>query len=87
MDHESNFELLTTSEVKSMTGWSLGKIRELIRAGFLPATNTSVGKRPTYHILRSDLEDLLRGKRTRTNKPKASQRRQRIDAAVPKVFG
>jgi len=50
---------LKTSDVRQRTGWSLPKIRALIRAGKLPAVNTSLGNRPTFSVRECDLEKLL----------------------------
>lgn len=77
--------VLSTPEVRQHTGWSLAKIRGLIKSGRLPAVNTSIGQRPTYAVRLSDLERLL----TPAGSIPSSQRgsRYRIDRDVDRVFG
>lgn len=51
--------VLSTRDIQQRTGWSLAKIRGLIRAGRLRAINSSLGKRATFAVRECDLDELL----------------------------
>ena len=86
--HKAN-EILKTTDVQNRTGWSLRKIRALIRLGKLKAFDSSTSDRPYWNILPESLDALLTG--VDPTKPSAvkpvRQSNRRIDADVPKVFG
>lgn len=50
---------LSPKDVADITGFSLRKVRDLIRSGRLPAANTSAGANPRYLIAEADLYRLL----------------------------
>lgn len=82
-------EFLTTKQVQEITGWSLIKVRRLIHAKRLPASNTSAGGRATFLIRRSDLDAMLKPTNVPSAKPTktAPQKPARIDSHVKDVFG
>ncbi|QDV26660.1 helix-turn-helix domain-containing protein [Aureliella helgolandensis] len=58
-------KLLSTRDVANLTGFSIQKIRQLIRRGQLPAVNTSTGTRERYSIQQRDLDQFLTPKKKR----------------------
>lgn len=53
-------DVLTTTDVRQITGWCLPTIRRLIKQKKLPAKDISSGKRrAVYSIRRADLEAFL----------------------------
>ena len=80
--------ILTPNDVAKMTGWSLPKIRTLCASGRLPAVNTSTTEaRPRWSIREEDLAEFFTPASKREPATKAkTERRQRIDADVQKVF-
>jgi hypothetical protein len=74
-------EILTTSDIRSITGWTMGRIQALCRSGKLPAKDISLGaKKARYIIRRCDWEQFI------TPQSRAlqtvTQSRNRIDAKV-----
>ena len=80
--------LLTTQDVRRITGWSTLKVRNLIASNKLRAINISCSDRPYWQIPVESLEALLSGdtQPTKSDVKQSTSRRQRIDANVPKVF-
>lgn len=77
--------LIPLPEVSEITGFSLPKLRRLIKAGKLPGKNESSGDlKARWYVNRVDLEAYLA---PATKPPVASeptkQKRTRIDANVP----
>jgi hypothetical protein len=72
-------ELLTTQDVAESTGWSIDKVRMLIKSKRLLAVNTSSGSRPTYAVRREALLDFLVSQ-------KGSARKIKNTDNVPEVF-
>lgn len=80
--------LLTTTEVQALTGWSILKVRALIKTGRLRAVDTSTGSRPFWQVMESDLAAFLNRSSVVVEPPKKiTRRRTRIDANVEQVFG
>lgn len=52
-------QFLNTRQVSRATGWSMEKVRQLIRTGKLPAIDTSTGERARWSIRVDDLERFL----------------------------
>lgn len=52
-------QFLSTRQVAKSTGWSMEKVRQLIRTEKLPAINTSTGERPRWSVRIEDLEKFL----------------------------
>lgn len=81
-------EILTTSDIAQISGWTLQRVQRLCRSGQLPAKDISTGgKKARYVILRSEWEAFVRPDNAVAQAKKPSTRRARIDANVPKVFG
>jgi len=82
-------EILKTTDIQNRTGWSLRKIRALIRLGKLKAFNSSTSDRPYWNILPESLDALLTGVAPVKQAPvkPTRQSNRRIDADVPKIFG
>jgi len=79
---------LTIADAAREIGCSPQKVRIAIHMHRLPAVNTSSGSRPTYLIRSDDLEKFLTpASSLQADAPKRTRVRERIDAAVPKVFG
>lgn len=80
--------MMTTQEVRELTGWSLLKVRTLIEKGKLKAINTSTGRRPYWEIHPDSLEAFLNPNGSEPQQPESKRIvRKRIDANVAKVFG
>ncbi len=83
-------DVLNTKQVAEITSFSMQKVQQLIRAGKIPAVNTSAGNcKPRWLIRKCDLDRYL----TPDNVPAAkaiverTPRRSRIDAHIKdKVF-
>ncbi len=79
---------LTIADAAKVIGCSPQKVRIAIHMRKLAAVNTSSGSRPTYLIRSDDLEKFLTPAASlQDDSPKRSRIRERIDNAVPKVFG
>ena len=55
-------QLLKLKEASQKTGLRADHLRDLIKAGRLPAKDISTGKKPIYAVLLSDLEAYVNGK-------------------------
>ncbi len=82
--------ILTTREVAKITGFSVQKVQHLIRAGRIPAVNTSGGTiKPRWMVRLQDLDAFLTPSNIREAQTIVAKRsRNRIDAHIKdKVFG
>ena len=70
---------MTTRDIAERTGWSVDKVRMLIKSKRLQAVNTSSGSRPTYAVRREALYDFLVSQKGPARKPKNADN-------VPEVF-
>jgi hypothetical protein len=84
-------KLLTTREVKARTGFSLVRIRTLIRKGKLKGENLSAGARPYFMVPEEAVDELLRGNvpppPIETGAVEKAKRCKRIDTGVERIFG
>ncbi len=81
-------KLLTTQQVRELTGWSQLKVRQLILCGKLAGIDTGVGRRSYWQVTDEALDRFLSGEPNKTKEAKPVRKsNRRIDADVPKVFG
>ena len=55
---------LSIAQVAIATGFCKAKVRSLISSGRIKATNTSTGRRPTYHVTQESLAEFLKPEST-----------------------
>lgn len=79
--------LLSTGEVREITGWSKSKIRTLCETGRLPAINTSTTARPRWEVRECDLEIFCTPVAIAKTQERQTKPRRRIDEGVKRVFG
>lgn len=80
--------MLSTADIRRITGWSLPRIRSLCASQKLPAVDTSAGSvKPRWEVREEDLEEFLTPKSKRASAVRRATRTRPIDANVQKVFG